>query len=174
MILCIKGRSVVSAAENLGTQSRSEDLPTILHVHVHVALLGTVEAPIIATGDSVFGGVAVCIGRVAGCHPPDFRRHPKHATRTASTASQCCATAPTSSKGKSAASATSTSHAPRRHQDHLKKRVDYWATSTWPNWQPFRPNAPAQVRTKATHPFSVLAVAARLMLQMLFLFAGAI
>ena len=37
--------------------------------------------------------------------------------------------------------------------------VDYWATSTWPNWQPFRPNAPAQVRTKATHPFSVLAVA---------------
>lgn len=56
MILCIKGRSVVSAAENLGTQSRSEDLPTILHVHVHVALLGTVEAPIIATGDIVPGG----------------------------------------------------------------------------------------------------------------------
>ena len=35
---------------------RSEDLPTILHVHVHVALLGTVEAPIIATGDFVPGG----------------------------------------------------------------------------------------------------------------------
>ena len=54
--------------------------------------------------------------------------------------------------------------------------VDYWATSTWPNWQPFRPNAPAQVRTKATHPFSVLAVACicLLMFQMLFLFAGAI
>ena len=27
---------------------------------------------------------------------------------------------------------------------HDQPWVDYWATSTWPNWQPFRPNAPHQ------------------------------